>query len=314
MKKNFLSNIFFKECVEYNLGLWQCPSFLFIVMGILNICSILVVYIVVRGSESPELVIISVSAVSILIFSVGVSVIKTVEQIANLNRIKSEFISIASHQLKAPLSGMRWSLDLLLGNRCGSLNGKQEEYLKDIQENISRLARLINDLLDVSKIESGKMNMNMQEVDLKEVINSVAKEFDFFAKANNSEIILKINKEDGKVKTDSVRIRMVVENFVDNAIKYIGGKHGKIEIGLKNYGEFVQCSVKDNGIGISKEDQKKIFEKFFRGSAVVKKQTIGTGLGLYIAKAAIESSGGKIGFISEEGKGSTFWFALPKKV
>ena len=114
-----------------------------------------------------------------------------------------------------------------------------------------------------------------------------------------------------KVKTDPVRIKMVVQNFVDNAIKYTNSEKGVVKIFLENRAGNVYCSVKDNGLGISETEQARIFDKFFRGSGVMKKQTIGTGLGLYIAKAAIESSKGKIGFKSEKKKGSTFWFSLP---
>ena len=104
---------------------------------------------------------------------------------------------------------------------------------------------------------------------------------------------------------------MVIQNFIDNAIKYTGNKRGVVEIILKNEGKQIYCGVKDNGIGIPAEERKHIFDKFFRGSGIAKTQTIGTGLGLYIAKAAIESSGGKIGFDTKDGEGTTFWFTYP---
>jgi len=294
-----------------DLGLWQRPSFLFALMGIINIASISCVYITVSKYDSPELVIGSVSAVSILIFIIGGAVIKSVEKIAEVSRMKSEFVSIVSHQLKAPLSGIRWSADILLDDKSGTLNSRQEEHLKDIQENTTRIIRLVSDLLDVSRIEAGKMNMNIREVNLKEIVEDVAKEFNSFAKANNVELVTDIGGNVNKVKTDPIRIKLVVQNFIDNAVKYTSNKKGLVKIYLKNKGKDVFCSVTDNGAGISKEEQKKIFNKFFRGNKIVRKQTIGTGLGLYIAKAAIESSKGKIGFSSKKGKGSVFWFTLP---
>jgi signal transduction histidine kinase len=311
MLKKILYKLNFKECKDYNLGPWQCPSFLFVVMGFINIASILGTYIVVSKYNMPEMVVFSVSAVSILIFSVGTSIIHSVEYLVKVDKMKSEFVSIVSHQLKAPLSGMRWSTDILLSGRLGELSGKQEEYLKDIQENTTRMVRLVNDLLDVSKIESDRMEINLQEVDLRETVEDVVKELNFFAKANNTELIVDIDKEIGKVRTDPLRIKIVVQNFIDNAIKYIGRKKGIVKVSLKNKGNDVCCLVEDNGVGISKDDRKRVFDKFFRGNNIAKKQTIGSGLGLYIAKAAIESSGGKIGFDSKEGKGSTFWFTLP---
>lgn len=310
--KNLIFDSEFEECKEYGLTFWQCPVFLFLIVGIIDIASMLGVYIIVKSYEIPELVVFSVSAVSILIFSVGVSIVSGVRHIVEANRTKSEFISIASHQLKAPLSGMRWTVDLLLSNRFGDLNKKQEEYIKDIQENNTRMIRIVNDLLDVSRIDSGKMVMNIQEVDLGEIITNTVEELEFFAVANNTDIAVDIGRKLNKVEADPLRVKMVVQNFIDNAIKYIGDqKRGLVKITLKNDGENVYCSVTDNGIGISKEDQKKIFEKFFRGNTIARRQTVGSGLGLYIAKVSIENSKGKINFKSKEGEGSVFWFTLP---
>ncbi len=303
--------MFFKDCKENNLGLWQCPGFLFIVMGFINISSMLGTYVIVIRYEIPELVVFSVSAVSVIIFSIGSSIISGFQQIAQTNRIKSEFVSIASHQLKAPLSGMRWATDILLGSKQRCLDDRQMEYLKDIQENTSRMIRLVNDLLDVSKIESGKMDIKKQEVDLAEELKVVIRELNSFAEANNSKLIINIDKDLKKVRTDQIRIKMVIQNFIDNAIKYIGSKKGIIEISLKNKNNEALFEVKDNGMGIPEKDKNKIFDKFFRSNNIARKQTVGTGLGLYIAKAAIENSGGSIGFRSKEGEGSTFWFKLP---
>jgi len=313
MLKDFFRKIDFgfEECREFKLGVWQCPGFLFVIMGFINISSMVGIYVIANKYNSPELIVVSVSVVSLLIFVIGSSIIRGVEQIIMVNRIKSEFVSIVSHQLKAPLSGMRWASDVLASNRIGELNGKQEEYLKDIQESTSRMIRLINDLLDVSRIESGKMEINFQDIDLKEVITIVVKELNSFAMANNVELIIDANREVSKVKTDPIRIKMVIQNFVDNAIKYTNSEKGVVKVFLENRNGNVYCSVEDNGLGISKTEQARIFDKFFRGNGIVKKQTIGSGLGLYIAKAAIESSKGKIGFKSEKKKGSTFWFTLP---
>jgi signal transduction histidine kinase len=302
----------FKDCREYNLGLWQCPSFLFIMMGVVNIMSMLTTYYIVQKYDSPELVVISVFAISVFIFSLGFSIIQGIQQMVAMNKLRGEFVSIASHQLRAPLSGMRWACDILGDPRNGELNEKQKEYLNDVQSNITRMVRLVGDLLDVSRIDAGRMTMTLQEVDLFCVAKDVSKELHSFALANNTELVLKFKGKSAKVKTDPMRIKMVLENFIDNAIKYIGDKKkGKVIINIESGRDIVYCEVRDNGVGISKEDQKKIFDKFFRGREVTRKQTIGTGLGLYIAKAAIENSGGQIGFSSVAKKGSKFWFSLP---
>ena len=301
----------FKECKENDLNLWQCPSFLFIVMGLINICSMLGVYVIVSKYDVPELVILSVCSVSVIILSMGLSIIHGFEQVSRANKIKSEFVSIASHQLKAPLSGMRWALDILLSNGNECLNDKQVGYIKDMQENTTRMIRLVNDLLDVSRIENGKMNIQEDLIDISKEAEGVVKGLNSFALAHNAELILKTGNKIGLVRTESNRIKMVMQNFIDNAIKYTKKSNGKVEISLKNKDNFVVFTVKDNGFGIPKKEQKRVFDKFFRGDNVAKKQTIGTGLGLYIAKAIIESSGGTIGFESKEGEGSRFWFKLP---
>ncbi|MCK5085222.1 HAMP domain-containing histidine kinase, partial [Candidatus Parcubacteria bacterium] len=259
----------------------------------------------------PELVILSVCSVSAIILSMGLSIIHGFEQVSRANKIKSEFVSIASHQLKAPLSGMRWALDILLSNGNECLNDKQVGYIKDMQENTTRMIRLVNDLLDVSRIENGKMNIQEDLIDISKEAEGVVKGLNSFALAHNAELILKIGNKIGLVRTESNRIKMVMQNFIDNAIKYTKKSNGKVEISLKNKDDFVVFTVKDNGFGIPKKEQKRVFDKFFRGDNVAKKQTIGTGLGLYIAKAIIESSGGTIGFESKEGEGSRFWFKLP---
>ena len=301
----------FKECKENDLNLWQCPSFLFIVMGLINICSMLGVYVIVSKYDVPELVILSVCSVSAIILSIGLSIIHGFEQVSRANKIKSEFVSIASHQLKAPLSGMRWALDILLSNGGECLNDKQVGYIKDMQENTTRMIRLVNDLLDVSRIENGKMNIQEDLIDISKEAEGVVKGLNSFALAHNAELTLKTGNKIGLVRTESNRIKMVMQNFIDNAIKYTKKSNGKVEISLKNKDDFVVFTVKDNGFGIPKKEQKRVFDKFFRGDNVAKKQTIGTGLGLYIAKAIIESSGGTIGFESKEGEGSRFWFKLP---
>jgi|SRR5680860_367130 len=310
MKKHSSNYPSIGDCKKNNIKLWQCPSFLFVVMGIVNITVMLLMYVMVKGSDIPELVIVTVVSVSVLILSVGVIMINSVYESVLASRMKSEFISIASHQLKAPLSGIRWSTDLLMSEK-DSLDTDQFGYISGIQDSTTRMIRLVNDLLDVTKIDAGGMKIKLQEVNLEELIKIVIKELKSFAMANNVEIALKVDEGLRKVKTDDIRIKLVMQNFIDNAIKYVGKESGKVLIHLKNENDEVVFSVTDNGLGIPKEEQGKIFEKFFRGDGIAKKQTIGTGLGLYIAKAAIEESKGKIGFTSKQDEGSVFWFSLP---
>lgn len=307
---NFYKKLF-KDCAENHIMPWQCPGFLFVMMGFVNISLMIGVYIIIKDYDVPELVVFSVSIVSIISFIVGSSIINGFQQIARSNKMKLEFVSIASHQLKTPLSGMRWATDILIMDKKNRLSDSQLGYVKDIKESTSRMIRLVNDLLDVSKIESGRMNFVFQEVNLPNILTVVIKEFSSFASSHNTKIVLDIDDNIPLARTDSIRIKMVMQNFIDNAIKYICLENGLIEVSLKNKGDKIIFSVKDNGLGIPRKDQQKVFEKFFRSDNISRNKIAGTGLGLYIARAAIKSSNGDIGFESKEGEGSNFWFKLP---
>ena len=310
-KKNILQQLhFIKQCRKWGLTIWECPSFLFIIMGIVIILAMLGTYVIASQYENPDIAIISVTSVTIIILIVGSFVVKGTEKIAEANRMKSEFLSIASHELKSPLTGIKWTIDLLLSGKDSGLETKQLEFLRSIKENNDRSMKLVSDLLNVSRIEQNRMKINPEMISLGAIVEELIKELTPFAEAHN--VTINFTKEPNlpKIKVDVQRIKSVVQNLLDNAIKYIKGK-GKIEISLKKEKNSVCFKIKDNGVGIPVHQQKTIFTKFFRADNILKRQTQGTGLGLYIAKAIIKKSGGKIGFVSKEGKGSTFWFTLP---
>jgi len=232
------------------------------------------------------------------------------ERLAEANRMKSEFVSIVSHQLRSPLSNLRWALELLMSGKIGKIEEKQLEYFTILKENSNRMKELIEDLLIVSRIETAKLLIKKMEFSLEDLVKELIKELTPFALASNVEIKF-LNKEDlPKVFADPSQIRLVIENLLDNAIRYIKGI-GVVEIKIESQEKNIYFEIKDNGVGIPKEEQKYIFQKFFRSENVLKYQTQGSGLGLYISKAIIEKLGGEIGFKSQGGIGSTFWFTLP---
>ena len=300
----------FAPCRKHHLKARECPGFLFVLMGLLTLLSMSGTYLLAEEYCNPEIVVGSVSLTAVVIFILGNFIIRGVEKMTETAIIKNEFISVVSHQLKSPLTNFKWPLELLVTQKLGVLNEKQLSYLKNLRENNERMIKLVNDLLDVSRIEDGRMKIKPQNINLEEITRSVINDFSDLAKANNLEIFLNVNDNMPLVKADPERIRSVVQNLVDNAIKYSEAK-GKIEIILKQERNKFCFRIKDNGVGIPKKQQKQIFTKFFRSENVLKRQTEGTGLGLFIVKAIIQSSGGKIGFNSEENKGTTFWFSLP---
>ncbi|MFA5270129.1 MAG: PAS domain S-box protein [Patescibacteria group bacterium] len=229
-----------------------------------------------------------------------------------IDTMKSEFVSVASHQLKTPLAGIKWITELLLGDKIEKPSEKQIEYLNDIQSSNNRMLKLVNDLLDVSHIETGrKFEIVKQPTDIAELVGMALKNNQQLAKDKQVTVtICKGAEPKLSLNVDSDKIRQVFENLINNAIKY-SKEGGQVEIGCQHGKKEITLSVKDNGIGIPQSQQNRVFEKFFRADNALTQATDGTGLGLYIAKAIVEAHGGKMWFESEENKGTTFFFSLP---
>ena len=301
------------ECKKYGLPLWQCPHFLFLVMGTIIIVSTLVFYAIgSRYIEDPQVVALVVLLVTAILFTIVVIITRSFERLAEANRMKSEFISVVSHQLRSPLSNLRWAIELLTSGRVNGVSEKQLEYYKILRENSARMRELISDLLTVSRIETEKLPLKKKEISLEDLIRKIIEELEVFIKASNVKVEFRVKENLPKVFADPSQIRLAIESLLDNAIRYIKEK-GRVEIKLEKIDKHCRFEIKDTGVGIPKEDQKYIFQKFFRSENVMKYQTQGSGLGLYIAKSVVEKSGGKIGFKSQEDIGSTFWFTLPIK-
>lgn len=299
-----------RQCNKYGLGLWQCPSFLFLVMGLIIIVTAILAYAIGnRYIADPQIVALIVLVLASILFVISFVIIQGFEKLAEANRMKSEFINVVSHQLRTPLSNLKWAIELLMSGRVNSMTAKQAEYFMILKENSARMEELVSDLLIVARIETAKLPLKKIEFSLEDLIKDLIAEFEPFTKASNVEISLETEKNLPRIANDPSQIKIVIENLIDNAIRYIKDK-GKVAIRLLRKDKNIYFEIKDNGVGIPKEDQKYIFQKFFRSENVVKYQTQGSGLGLYISKAIIEGSGGKIGFQSQGGRGSTFWFTL----
>ena len=299
------------QCHEYGVPLIQCPQFVFLLMGIATIITIIISYqIGARYIDAPELVALVVLGITVFMFVISFSLTRSFERLAEASRMKSEFINIVSHQLRSPLSNLRWAIDFLMSGKLGRVEEGQTEYYKILRENSTRMAELVGDLLTASRIEQGTLPTRVISVSLKELAEETIKNSKPFADAYNTKIIFNAPDNLPNVLVDPSQIKLVLENLLDNAIRYIVEK-GEINIKIEQLKDKICYEIKDSGVGIPEADQKFIFQKFFRSGNVMRHQTKGTGLGLFIAKSIIEKSDGEIGFRSREGKGTTFWFTLP---
>jgi PAS domain S-box-containing protein len=230
-----------------------------------------------------------------------------------IEQLKTEFVSLAAHQLRTPLSGIKWSLKMILDGDLGPLPEEQKDFLKKALMANERLIRLVNDLLDVTRIEEGRFLYKLEEKDIVKIVEDVFNSYLDLAKEKEITFELEKLKDNFPlIKVDEEKIKLAIQNLIENALIYTLPK-GKVTvtIDLQNGNFFFK--VKDTGIGIPKQVQDRIFTKFFRASNAVRLDTEGSGLGLFITKNIIESHDGKIWFESEEGKGTTFYFTIPVK-
>ncbi len=240
-----------------------------------------------------------------LVITHDISREKTVE------RMKTEFVSIAAHQLRTPISAIKWTLRMILDGDLGPVTDEQKDFLAKTYQSNERMINLINDLLNVTRIEEGRHLYNLVWLNLEDIIASLVLTYVGILKQKKLNIeFKKPGQKLPQVKVDVEKIKLVISNLIENAIKYTPAG-GDIDVAIAAEDGNVKVSVRDTGMGILKEQQKRIFTKYFRGSNAIRMETEGTGLGLFIAKNIVETHGGKIGFTSEEGRGSTFYFTLP---
>lgn len=233
------------------------------------------------------------------------------ERLQELDKAKSEFISVAAHQLRTPLSAIKWTLSLLIDENTENLNAEQRSLLMKGYESNERIINLINEMLVVTRLESGKAQYSFAPIHMEDLIDSVL--LDFSGQTHVRK--MKLNFEKPKesipyIEADGEKLRGVLQNIIENAVRYTPDG-GAITITAALESGMVKVGVKDTGIGIPSRQQASIFNKFFRADNAVKTQTDGSGLGLFVARAIVEKHGGKIWFESSEGLGTTFYFTVP---
>jgi signal transduction histidine kinase len=242
-------------------------------------------------------------------------------QVIAANNAKSEFVSMVSHELKTPMTSMRGFTDLMLGGMAGELTDKQRTFLETIAANIRRMGTLIQDLTDISRIETGHLHINPAAVPFASVVSETLQTTQRLADEKGIHLHLDLPVDLPPVMADQQRLVQVLTNLISNACKYSPPDTDvdvvvQAESIVMKEGEpprpMVVCSVRDHGYGISATDQAKMFTKFFRSGNPDIRQSPGTGLGLSITKGIVELHGGRIWFESKLGEGTTFHFTVPQ--
>jgi signal transduction histidine kinase len=236
---------------------------------------------------------------------------KSNRKLKKLDKIKSSFLSHVSHELRSPLTIIRETVAQVLEGVMGEVTSKQKKFLSICLKNIDRLKRMINELLDISRIEAGKIGLDKEPVDLITLAKDICSFFSPQAKNKELEIKFDAPCKEVKVFIDKDKIRQVFTNLINNAFKFT--QKGFIKVSIAKKEKRVECAVADTGKGIGKEDLSKIFDKFYQTESNIFPKEQGTGLGLSIAKGIVEAHGGKIGVESQINKGTKFSFILPKQ-
>ncbi len=230
-----------------------------------------------------------------------------------VDNLKSEFVSTVSHELRTPMTSIKGYADLMLMGAAGQLSESHTRYMNVIKNNADRLHMLVNDLLDIDRIERKKITLDLRPLDITQIVEQIVEghlrgRIQHIQKSIH--VVTEMAPNLPLVQADFARTTQILTNLLDNAVNYTP-ENGEIRVSAAATGDFVSVSISDTGIGIAEEHLDKIFERFFRSEAPEVQSVPGTGLGLAIVRSLIEMHGGQLEVKSELGKGSTFTFTLP---
>jgi len=231
-------------------------------------------------------------------------------QLEVANKHKSEFLANMSHELRTPLNAIIGFSEVLIEKMFGEMNAKQEDYLKDIHSSGKHLLSLINDILDLSKIEAGRMELELSEFQVSSAVQNAMTLVRERAHTHGITLKAHVDPKLSEIRADERKFKQILLNLLSNAVKFTPDG-GRVEVDARKNGNSIEVSVKDSGVGIAKEDQEAVFEEFRQVGRDYTNKQEGTGLGLTLTRRFVELHGGKIWLKSAPGKGSTFTFTLP---
>lgn len=264
-----------------------------------------------RASKEKEWQVKELDRVAKMLVHKDMEVTRLNDELIEIDRAKSHFITVAAHQLRTPLSIVKWTFRMLLTEDFGALNDEQKNVVERGYNVNEGTIKLISDLLDVARIETGRFAYKFERISLEDIITKVFMLMK--PRAEERKIEFEVSAEVGQeffVTGDRISLETALENLVANAINYTS-PGGRVDIIYKKADSFLEVQVKDTGVGIPAHQLSRLYTKFFRGNNVIKMQTSGSGLGLFIVKSVMNVHGGEVGVESEEGKGTTFWFRIP---
>lgn len=308
------------QCREYGVGLWSCPQFLFLVMGLVIVGSILSTYTIAQRYVTPELVLMIVLSLSSFLFIITYIIVRSFEKLVEakkeealqaqeLLRLKDQFVFIAAHELRTPSTIIKWNLELLeAGENYKNVTEQEKKIFGHLHQSNERLLALVEDILGVARIEGGTIKISSQKIVLSGIVKASLEELELEAQKARVKLVASSFQNIPAVYADPMRLREALINLVSNGIKF-NKKGGKVTVSAEVKDDQVIVHVSDTGIGIRTKDQGHVFEKFWRAGEA--EGVEGTGLGLFIVKNLIDLMSGKIWFKSELGKGTKFSFSLP---
>ena len=297
-----------QESREYGVPIWKLPDFLIILMAFVNIVGMLsTYYLALNFVDDPRTAVFFVAIESALILVIGNIIAESSRKIINNYKLKEEFIDLISHQIRTPITNVKWNLEFLNNEK---LTQKQERYVKRLTESTEKITSLVNDFVYLSRLDQSKRELILKKVDIQKIVQEILTDFKIFADSKNIKLNFEKDCQHCLAKTDQKKIKIVLGNIIENAIKY-SFEESEIGIVIQENRSNLIVKISDQGCGIDAQSKPFVFDKFYRAIDAKKLSADGTGVGLYISKVLLKEMDGEIWFESEKDKGSIFYIKIP---